>query len=194
MKKVITANIGGFCFVVEEDAYVRLDHYLNSFRASIANKQDIAEIMEDIEARMAEIFHENLKSSHQVVDMKLVDQVISQLGYPEGSPGVDEQTTGASYAGGRTTVESSAKAPKRLFRDPDNTMLGGVCSGLGAYFDVDLVLVRAIFLVALLFGGASFWIYIIMWIVVPKANTIAEKLQMRGEPVTAENISNFTRR
>ena len=184
MKKAITVNIGGFCFVVEEDAYSRLDHYLNSFRATISNKQDIAEIMEDIEARIAEIFHETLKSPQQVVDMRLVNRVISQLGYPEGAPRAEEQKT----------VESSSKASKRLFRDPDHTMLAGVCSGLGAYFNVDLTLVRVIFLVALFFGGASFWVYIIMWIVVPKANTIAEKLQMRGEAVTAENISNFSRR
>jgi phage shock protein PspC (stress-responsive transcriptional regulator) len=184
MKKVITANIGGFCFVVEEDAYGRLDRYLKSFRATLSNKQDAAEIMEDIEARIAEIFHEKLKSSIQVVDLKLVEKVISQLGYPEGSPHVEEQAT----------TESSSRASKRLFRDPDNTMLGGVCSGLGAYFDVDLTLIRVIFLVALFFGGLSFWVYIIMWIVVPKANTIAEKLQMRGEAVNAENISNFSRR
>ena len=184
MKKVITVNIGGFCFVVEEDAYTRLDHYLKSFRATISNKQDTAEIMEDIEARIAEIFHETLKSSQQVVDMRLVNKVISQLGYPEGALHSEEQRA----------AESSSKASKRLFRDPDNTMLGGVCGGLGAYFDVDLVLVRVIFLISLFFGGLSFWVYIVMWIVVPKANTIAEKLQMRGEAVTAENISNFSRR
>jgi phage shock protein PspC (stress-responsive transcriptional regulator) len=183
MKKVITANIGGFCFVVEEDAYTRLDRYLNSFRASIANKQDIAEIMEDIEARIAEIFHEHLKTSAQVVNMKLVEKVISQLGYPEGNPQAEEPKKSNFYY----------KPSKRLFRDPDNTMLGGVCGGLGAYFDIDVVLVRIISLLGLIFGGASFWAYIIMWIVVPKANTIAEKLQMRGEPVTAENISNFSR-
>jgi phage shock protein PspC (stress-responsive transcriptional regulator) len=184
MKKVITANIGGFCFVVEEDAYAHMDRYLNSFRASISNKQDIAEIMEDIEARSAEIFHENLKAPQQVVDMKLVHKVIAQLGYPEGVTPSEAQTS----------AETTYKAPKRLFRDPDNTMLGGVCSGLAAYFDVDITLIRVIFLVALIAGGASFWIYIIMWIVVPKANTIAEKLQMRGEAVTADNISNYSRR
>jgi phage shock protein PspC (stress-responsive transcriptional regulator) len=183
MKKVITANIGGFCFLVEEDAYFRLDKYLNSFRASISNKQDIAEIMEDIEARIAEIFHENFKTSNQVVDMKLVDKVISQLGYPEGNAHKKEPSpTGVNQ-----------KGPKRLFRDPDNTMLGGVCSGLAAYFDVDLTLIRVLFLVGLIPGGVSFWVYIIMWIVVPKANTIAEKLQMRGVAVNAENISNFSR-
>jgi phage shock protein PspC (stress-responsive transcriptional regulator) len=183
MKKVITVNIGGFCFVTEEDAYSRLDKYLNSFLASISNKQDIAEIMEDIEARIAEIFHENYKTSDQVVDMKLVDKVISQLGYPEGNVQNDEPTpTGVNR-----------KGLKRLFRDPDNTTLGGVCSGLGAYFDVDLTLIRVLFLAGLIPGGISFWVYIIMWIVVPKANTIAEKLQMRGVPVNAENISNYSR-
>jgi phage shock protein PspC (stress-responsive transcriptional regulator) len=184
MKKVITANIGGCCFVVEEDAYAHLDRYLNSFRASLSNKHDIAEIMEDIEARIAEIFSENLKTSQQVVTMKLVDKVISQLGYPEGATPFNEQTS----------TETFSKGPKRLFRDPDNKMLGGVCSGLGAYFNVDLVLVRVLFLIALIAGLASLWIYIIMWIVVPQANTIAEKLQMRGEAVTAENISNFSRK
>ena len=184
MKKVLTANIGGFCFVIEEDAYARLEHYLNSFRASISDKRDIAEIMEDIEARIAEIFHENLKTSNQVVDMKLVDKVISLLGYPEGSPCREE----------RTTAGTSSKAPKRLFRDPDHSMIGGVCSGLGAYFNVDLTLVRAIFLIGLIFGGFSFLTYIIIWIITPQACTIAEKLQMRGEPINAENISNFSRK
>jgi len=183
MKKVTTVNIGGFCFVVEEDAYTRLDNYLNSFRASISNKQDITEIMEDIEARIAEIFHESLKTTQQVVDMKLVNKVISQLGYPEGKPPSEETNN----------FQATAKAPKRLFRDPDNTVLGGVCSGLGAYFDVDLTLIRVLFLVALVFGLLSFWLYLIMWVVVPKANTIAEKLQMRGMEVNAENISNFSR-
>jgi phage shock protein PspC (stress-responsive transcriptional regulator) len=185
MKKVITANIGGFSFVVDEDAYAHLDHYLNTFRASISNKQDIAEIMEDIETRIAEIFHENLKTSQQVVDTRLVNQIISQLGYPEGATPTNEQSAAEQF---------SSKTTKRLFRDPDNTSLGGVCSGLGAYLDVDTTLIRVLALVGLLLGGASFWAYIIMWIVVPKANTIAEKLQMRGEAVTAENISNYSRR
>lgn len=185
MKKVINANIGGFCFVVEEDAYGRLDRYLNSFKATISNKQDVAEIMEDIEARMAEIFHENLKSSIQVVDMKLVEKVISQLGYPEGNAQTEEPAP---------TSERFSKGPKRLFRDPDNTALGGVCSGIAAYFDVDITLIRVIFLIGLICGGLAFWVYIIMWIVVPKASTIAEKLQMRGEAVNAENISNFSRK
>ncbi len=185
MKKVLTANVGGFCFVVEEDAYARLDAYLNSFRASIADKRDAAEIMEDIESRVAEIFQETLKTSSQVVDMKLVDKVIALLGYPEGAPRVEEKAT---------AFDASAKAPKRLFRDPDNTMIGGVCSGLGAYFNVDLTLVRVVFLIGLFFGTLSFWVYIIMWIAVPKAKTITEKLQMRGEPVTAENILKFSRK
>ncbi|MDR0206935.1 MAG: PspC domain-containing protein [Bacteroidales bacterium] len=183
MKKVTTVNIGGFCFVVEEDAYIRLDNYLNSFRASISNKQDITEIMEDIEARIAEIFHENLKTNQQVVDMKLVNKVISQLGYPEGKSSSEE-----TY-----NFQSSEKALKRLFRDLDNSIFGGVCSGLGVYFDLDVIAIRILFLVGLAFGGISFWLYLIMWIVVPKANTIAEKLQMRGMEVNAENISNFSR-
>ena len=184
MKKVINANIGGFCFVVEEDAYGRLDRYLNSFKATISNKQDVAEIMEDIEARIAEIFHENLKSSIQVVDMKLVEKVISQLGYPEGNAQAEEPSPSERFSRGA----------RRLFRDPDNTALGGVCSGLAAYLDVDITLIRVIFLIGLFLGGLAFWVYIIMWIVVPKANTIAEKLQMRGEAVNAENISNFSRK
>jgi phage shock protein PspC (stress-responsive transcriptional regulator) len=184
MKKVITANIGGYCFTIEEDAYARLNHYLNEFKSTIGNKQEVDEVMEDIEQRIAEIFREQVTYAQQVVDMILVGKVIAMLGMPEGD---------SSYAEKEMPEFIPHKKTRRLYRDPDSTVFGGVCSGLAAYFGIDKVVVRLLFLAAFFLGSFGFWVYIILWIVTPKANTIAEKLEMKGEPVTVENIWNYAK-
>ncbi|MDR0738471.1 MAG: PspC domain-containing protein [Prevotellaceae bacterium] len=185
MKKVITANIGGYCFTIEEDAYARLSRYLESFKATIADKREADEVMEDIEQRIAEIFKEQVTGMQQVVDTILVGKVIAVLGMPEGN---------APYTEKEMPEPAAFKKTRRLFRDPDNIVFGGVCSGLAAYFGIDKVLVRLLFFAAFFLGSFGFWVYIILWIVTPKANTVAEKLEMHGEPVTVENIWNYTKK
>ncbi|MDR2801856.1 MAG: PspC domain-containing protein [Prevotellaceae bacterium] len=180
MKKVITANIGGKSFMIDEDAFAKLQNYLDSFKATIAHPKDAEEIMDEIELRVAEILQEHLRNEMQSVNCAMVDIVIAQLGKPEGAQEYDNPHT--QY--------TPPRPRKRLYRDTDHQMLGGVCSGVAAFFDLDIILVRVIFLAMLIFGGAGFWLYIILWIVAPAARTVAEKLEMRGEPATAENIKN----
>ncbi|MDR0581526.1 MAG: PspC domain-containing protein [Prevotellaceae bacterium] len=181
MKKVITASIGGKSFVIDEDAFAKLQNYLDSFKATIVHPKDAEEIMEEIEFRVAEILQEHLRNEMQSVNCAIVDIVIAQLGQPEGARAHDNNPY-AQYPPPRPR--------KRLYRDPDHRRIGGVCSGVAAFFDLDILLVRVIFLMLLIFGGAGFWLYIILWIVAPAARTVAEKLEMRGEPATAENIKN----
>ncbi|MDR3351119.1 MAG: PspC domain-containing protein [Prevotellaceae bacterium] len=178
MKKIITANIGGKSFMTDEDAFVKLQNYLDSFKATIAHPKDAEEIMEEIEFRVAEILQEHLHNEMQSVNCAMVNIVIAQLGKPEGE------------REHKYTPYPPPPSRKRLYRDPDNRMLGGVCSGVAAFFNLDTLLVRIIFLVMLIFGGVGFWLYIVLWITAPAARTIAEKLEMRGEPATAENIKN----
>jgi len=181
MKKVMHVGIGGFGFMIDEDAYVRLNRYLDRFKKELEAGKEDAEIMADVEQRIAELFREGLYSKDQVVGIELVERVIARIGFPGGA----ERSEEFAFDLGHDTYE---RPSKRLFRDPDTKMLGGVCGGLAAYFNIDVVLCRAIFLIALVCATAGFWAYIILWIVVPQARTAAEKLQMRGRPVTAENI------
>jgi len=183
MKKVVTVNIGGFCFTIEEDAYTKLGQYLDSYKASFADKKEAGEVMEDIESRIAEIFREQTPLPQQVVDMALVNKVILIMGTPEGADTFNKETT----------AQPSAPRLRRLYRDPDHKVFGGVCSGLAAYFGIDMVIVRVLFIAALFMGSFGFWIYVILWAVTPKAVTIAQKLEMQGEPVTAENIWNYAK-
>lgn len=180
MKKVVNINVGGIGFTIEEDAYYKLKKYLDHFESTIADKTEAKEVMEDIESRIADIFRETIKYDYQVVDEKLVDKVIAQMGQPEGTPAEEEQ----HQYNGRIT--------KRLYRNTDDKMVAGICGGLAAYLGIDPAIVRILTLVGVVFGGISVWVYAILWIAVPRATTVAEKLEMRGEPITAENIRNYS--
>ncbi len=184
MKKVVTVNIGGFCFTIEEDAYNKLSRYFDNYKAGIADKKDAGEVMEDIESRIAEIFREQTPLAHQVVSLELVEKVIIIMGLPDGTTSFTQETVVNDMATPRA---------KRLYRDADHKVFGGVCSGLAAYFGLEIMLVRVLFLAALLVGSFGFWVYVILWVVTPQAVTIAQKLEMRGEPVTIENIWNYAK-
>jgi len=183
MKTVINVGIGGRSFTINEDAYLRLDMYLTAFKekAGIGNISE--EVMSDVEYRIADILSEELASVRkEVVDIMMVDKAISMVGMPDGS----------SDFGFDNGFGTSGKAPKKFFRDPDDRKIAGVCSGLAAYLDVDVTLIRIIFLVALICGTAGFWIYIIFWIVAPLADTAVQKCQMRGIPANAGNIRKYS--
>jgi phage shock protein PspC (stress-responsive transcriptional regulator) len=183
MKKVINVGIGGRSFVIDEDAYQQLEKYLEKFRDKIGMGVQTKDVMEDLEQRIAELFAESLKSEQEVVNLSLVSKIISQLGMPDGSPADDDFNS----------FETVNKVvTKRLYRDPDSRVIGGVCSGLAYYLNVDVVLVRVLFCIAFMLGGVGFWGYIIFWIVTPLANTASKKCEMRGLPVTAENLRKFS--
>lgn len=189
MKTVIDISLGKSIFTIDEDAYNKLQGYLRSFGASLPNKQDRDEVMEDIELRIAELFQKDRQYQRQVVDIKMVDTVISLLGNVEGNS-ANETRTETKYSQSKETTEM--KTSKKLYRNPDDKKLGGVCSGLAIYFDVDPTIVRLIFLALFFGGGSGFLVYLICWIVIGEANTVAKKLEMRGIPATAENIKNFS--
>ncbi|MDU1905575.1 MAG: PspC domain-containing protein [Dysgonomonas sp.] len=182
MKKVIEVNIGGINFNIEDDAYMRLKSYLTDFEASLPNKEDAREIMEDVESRVAELFQKEIKYPNQVVDMNAVNSVIACLGEVDKEKVTNNEST-----------EFKMKPGRKLYRNPEDKKIAGVCGGLAIYFNIDSTLIRVIFILLIFFGfGSPFLIYFILWIVMPEANTVVQKLEMYGEHVTAENIKNYT--
>ncbi|MCX4333397.1 MAG: PspC domain-containing protein [Bacteroidales bacterium] len=184
MKKTISVAVGRRNFILDEDAYNALGAYLDSFRASL-DPISSAEVMEELEMRIADLFKENLKG-REVVDMEIVERIIRQLGLPNSE---SDRKTGSC-----NTMETYENIPatKRFYRNPDGKMIGGVCSGLSVYLNVDVILIRIMFVVAFILGLSGFWIYVIFCIVVPSAGTAAEKCELRGIPTTAENIRRFS--
>ena len=183
MKKTLTANISGTVFHIEEDAYEALQRYLGKVRGQFTGTDGRDEIMADIEARIAELFNERLQGARQVVSLADVEHVIGVMGQPEDYADGTEQESAA----GATGSASASSGRRRLYRDPDDKWIGGVLGGVGAYFDVDPLILRLIYL-AFLFLGFGFILYLILWIVIPSADSAAEKLKMRGEEVNVENI------
>ncbi|MBR6423793.1 MAG: PspC domain-containing protein [Bacteroidales bacterium] len=187
MKKTLDIGIGGKSFIIDEDAYARLKEYLDTFRSRLGEGQG-EEVMNDIEARIAELLNQNLGSSQQSVSLALVESIISQLGMPDGKP---EKAIDMNKTIGEEE-HTMSNPVKKLYLDVESRKLGGVCSGLAAYFDVDVTLIRILFMAGLFCGGFGFWLYIIIWIVAPKALTPAQKCELRGWEANAENMAKFT--
>lgn len=182
MKKTITANISGIVFHIESDAYDKLNVYLNSIRGYFENTDEVDEIISDIEARIAELLRDMLKNEREVVTTADVDKTIEIMGEPEQFIDVenDFDKEGTYYRSGNFT--------KKLYRDPDDKVLGGVCSGIGHYFGIDGIWIRIVFLLAFFAYGVGLIPYLIMWIIIPQAKTASDKLKMKGEPVTVDSI------
>lgn len=188
MKKTLTANISGTVFHIEEDAYDRLHRYLNTIRGQFTGSDGREEIMADIESRIAELFTERLDGRRQVVSMDDVEHIIGIMGQPEdymmGESGTaDEDRHQRAQSG----PYGGPTAGKRFFRHPEDKWVGGVLGGLGAYLNIDPFILRLVYLL-FLFLGFGFLLYLILWIVVPRADSAADMLRMRGEPVNVENI------
>lgn len=187
MKKVIDITIGKVVFTIEDDAYARLEAYLKSFEASLPNDKEREEIMEDIELRIAELFQKESKFDRQVIDLKIVESVIACLGEVENNE--SEKITKNSQSNTQNKMNTTAK---KLYRNPDDKKVAGVCSGIAAYFDLDPTVIRLLLVIFVLCGGSGILAYIILWVIMGEADTVAKKLEMRGEPVTAENIRKYT--
>ncbi len=168
---------------IDDDAYDKLKKYLDKVKNELRSMEGNDEIYQDIETRIAELFSERLKNNRQVITIKEVEEVIGIMGNPEDISG---KTTENAY-------KSKHRNYKRMYRDPDNSIIGGVCSGLASYWRVDPTIVRVIFVILAIFGMAGVLIYLILWIILPEANTVAQKLEMRGEAVNLSNIGDFFR-
>lgn len=194
MNKTVTINISGIIFHIEEDAYEKLGNYLRTVRNRFSAEEGRDEIMADIESRIAEILGERVGPSKQVVVMADVDHVISLMGEPEAISDNETKTEEKSAPREETREETTQRRQRRrFFRDPDDKVIGGVCSGLGHYFDIDPVWIRIGFVVLVALGGSGILFYLLLMIIIPKAETTAEKLEMRGEPVDVNNISRTIR-
>ena len=181
MKKTFTINISGTVFHIEEDAYEVLQRYLINLKNHFGTDEEGKEIIVDIEARIAEIFSSKNTLEEKLITVDWVNEVIETMGTPEDfaeEEGKEEET-----------IASESKRKRRLYRDPEHRVLGGVCGGLSAYFNMDPVILRIIFVV-LFFAtsGAAGLAYLVLWIAVPKAANTTQRLEMRGQEATVKNI------
>jgi phage shock protein PspC (stress-responsive transcriptional regulator) len=184
MKITVSINLGGYSFNIDEDAYAELKRYLKNLELHFAGEESSSEILSDIEARMAELFRAKLTGYKQVINIDDVRQVISILGTPEDISDTERPTTRDKF---------SSPGYHRMYRDTDHRVIGGVCSGMAAYWDIELWLVRLIFFV-LLIMGVGILIYLILYVVLPEAKTTAEKIEMKGNPVNIHNIKDSVKK
>ncbi|MFY9116916.1 MAG: PspC domain-containing protein [Bacteroidales bacterium] len=208
MKKVIKVSINKTAFTLSEEAYNILKVYLDHLRRYYSHDENGNEIVDGIEERIAELLAERTHDGIDVVSKEMVNEILDIMGPLE----VIEEESGVS-GNGAYKGENYPPAAKKLYRDLDNKVIGGVCAGLSAYFHIDVVIIRLI-AVALLFlpniiqaahsivkwgrfsvsfGGFFFFAYIIMWIIIPAALTVEEKYAMRGEPLSAKGVQRTRR-
>lgn len=186
MNKTVTINISGIIFHIEEDAFDKLSKYLSTIKGYFSKADGGNEIMSDIEARIAEMLQSKTSAVKQVVLMADVDYVMDSMGKPEEFA-ADGQESASTEANNDSAYNEPIK--KRLYRDSDDKVLGGVCSGVANYFDVDVVWIRIALACMFFFAGTGFLLYLILWIAIPEAKTTAEKLAMKGERADINNIS-----
>lgn len=183
MNKTVNINLAGLFFHIDEEAYLKLQRYLNAIKRSFTDSQGRSEIVSDIEARIAELFTERVKTSNQVIGSKEVDEVITIMGQPE-----DYLVDDDIFEDEPQSTQKRSSSIKKLFRDTENSYVSGVSSGLGHYLGINAIWIRLIWLL-LIFGlGTGILIYILLWIFVPEAKTTTDKLQMTGDPINISNI------
>ena len=190
MKKTLTVNLGGTVFHIDEDAYQLLDKYLSNLRIHFRKEEGSEEIMNDFEMRISELFGERVRLGHEVITIEHVEEVINRMGKPEEIFEEEETEEEKENAKKRVFQEQVITGKKKLMRDPDNRVIGGVAAGIAAYMGWDTTAVR-LAMILLLFIPFVHWmalLYIILWMVMPVARTAADRLIMRGKSVTLETI------
>ena len=180
MNKTISINLGGMFFHIDEDAYQKLSRYFDAVKRSLS-PDGREEIMKDIESRIAELFQERIQNEKQVVSLVEIDAVIGIMGQPEDYKIDEEAAQSIDYS-----IPSKAK---KLYRDKENSIIGGVASGFGHYLNIDPVWIRLLFVIIVVAGfGSPILIYLILLVIIPVAKTTSQKLEMKGEPITISNI------
>ncbi|WP_374166157.1 PspC domain-containing protein [Arcticibacter sp. MXS-1] len=180
MNKTIIINMNGIVFHIEEDAYEVLRAYMTEVKRHFAYSPDSDEIVTDIENRLAEMFNERLaEQGKQVIVLDDVTEITARMGSVADFDPRDEDEP---YS------EPYVKRERKLFRDPDDRVIGGVCAGLGHYFDMDAKWVRLITVAVTLLWGTGLIIYALLWIIMPEARSRADKMAMKGEPINLQNF------
>lgn len=190
MNKTVNINLGGMFFHIDEDAYQKLTRYFEAIKRSLSNSNGQDEIIKDIEMRIAELFAEKHTNDKQVINLRELDEVIAVMGQPEDYRIDNEE---AEFQQKNSSYDYASRPIKKLYRDKDGGMIGGVLAGLGHYFGIDKVWLRILLLILVFAYGTGFVAYIILWIVMPEAVSTSEKLEMTGEPVNISNIEKKVR-
>jgi phage shock protein PspC (stress-responsive transcriptional regulator) len=195
MNKTLSIGLAGFSFTIEEHAYIKLSDYLAALRNSL-DAAEADEVMHDIEIRMVEIFKDTL-GKREVINDADVEKVIFQIGKPELIEEQEEAYFSEKTSRKERRVFGNEGNAKQLFRDPERQKIAGVCAGLAHYVGMDITAMRAIWVIVFLIlipAAASAWLiallYIILWIVLPKAQTAADFLKMKGKPMNFDNLKN----
>src|SRR3989339_391384 len=186
MKKSINITINNFVFQIEEDAYDILDKYLISIKNYYGKEKEGAEILFDIEASIAEKFSEKINHKKQVINLRDVEKVIRVMGQVEEfeqNENVEKNTKNS-----KDGKKEEQILVKKLYRDEDDQIIAGVCSGVASYFGIDPIFIRLLFVALFFMNGAGILIYIILWAVMPLAKTSSQKLEMRGTPINLKKI------
>jgi phage shock protein PspC (stress-responsive transcriptional regulator) len=184
MNKTLSINLSGVIFHIDEDAFQKLSGYLSTIKGYFSESEGRDEIMSDIENRIAEMLSARISDRKQVVILSDIAHVIALMGRPEDFAGEKSNT----HSPQPPNQNHHTRKNKRVFRDGDNKILGGVCSGIASYFNADPLWLRLALVIALFAFGSGFLLYIVLWIVIPEAKTTAEKLEMKGEDVNFSNI------
>jgi len=195
MQRIIQINIAGRMIPIEEDAFIVLKEYLNALDRHFNGEEGKEEIIQDIENRISELFTIRLQAGSPAIDQSDVQKVIDTLGPASelnDNPGNKSDSLPVPYAA-KAKQENQYQysyTRNRLYRNPNDKVLGGVCSGIANYFDVDPVILRLIFVVLFLTFGMGLLAYIIAWIVIPVAKTPEELRSMSGgDPMNFHDIT-----
>lgn len=162
MKETIHVNIASQAFTLDDDAYVVLRRYLDDISRRLPPED--TNTMEDVEARVADIFRERLSSPMMVVSLATVRLAMEQLGQPDDFGECPAGAAGRTYE----SDEPNRSAPRKLYRSRSDRSIAGVCGGLADYLNADPLAVRLLTLFLMIFAGLSIWVYIILWLVVPE--------------------------
>jgi phage shock protein PspC (stress-responsive transcriptional regulator) len=190
MNKILNINLGGYALTIDDDAYEYLQAYLESIRRRFSESEGRDEIVADIETRLGEILTEML-GSRTIIMLPDVEAAVTVMGKPEDFGGETVETEQPKQQAKSSKRGSGLKPGKRLFRDEEDAVVAGICSGLSAYFGITDPVWMRLFFVVLAFVSFGFWVpaYVLLWILVPPAKSAADRLAMRGEPVNVDNIA-----
>ncbi|MDR1257853.1 MAG: PspC domain-containing protein [Tannerellaceae bacterium] len=188
MKKTLTVNLGGTVFHIDEDAYQLLEKYLSNLRIHFSKEEGVDEVINDFELRISEILNERIRLGYEVISIEHVEAVIKRMGKIEDIFGEESARSEPADEESFTQQTTRERVEKRFFRNPNDRILGGVCGGIAAYMGWDPTPIRLLLFLFMFLYGVIIPVYLILWLVVPMAKTATERLQMRGESITVENI------
>jgi phage shock protein PspC (stress-responsive transcriptional regulator) len=195
MRKVLTVSLNGNAYQIEESGYEALQAYLESAHAKLHEDPDCAEILADLEQAIAEKCNRFLSAHKTVVSAAEMQQILTEMGPVNGQPAAGAPDGAQAAADSHEAHAASGSATRRLYQIREGAMISGVCKGLAAYFNVDVAIVRLIFVaLAIITWGAWILAYIVMMFVIPYASTSEERAAAHGQPFDAQHLIEAVKR